>query len=242
MDRKGPDEFRNAAPNMNNLYSVEAGFTRLNVKAHPLAYELQDALSDALDIDEVFIKGGAVRNMITGHEVDEIDAFFDIRQSPLMDEDNMDPQEMLEYTARLINSHGDFEDCKVTFAGKINGEPSMNIVGKYKGMEIDLHPVVHDLDVWTCTYDLCNSPILSACMDPDGQCWARPDFLTHLDAGLLIPDEDNDDYGIERLRYNVDRKYGPKYGWTYVHPSQVHLFEEKIAQARKDREEQSLDI
>ena len=189
MEYRDLEEFSQVADVTRAYPELEdAEYALLEIEAHPLAYDLQDELKDLFGIEDVFIKGGAIRNMISGHAVDEIDAFFDIRHSPLMDMNNMDPEEMLGYAARLINSHEGFEDCYIRFEGKINGEPMINIVGKYKGIEIDLHPVLHGVDLWTCIYDMSDAPILSTCMDPSGECWAQPEFLEHLQAGLVVPD------------------------------------------------------
>lgn len=232
MERKGPDQFQEAAAFQGfDVPFDEAEFALLNTQAHPLAYDLQDVLAELLDMDGIYIKGGAIRNMITGHVVDEIDAIFDVRESGLVDIDNDDPEEMLEYIARVINGSEDFEDCAIYFQGDVNGVPILNLRGTFRDMPVDLNLVTHDVNTWGCVYD-SGAPILSACMEPNGTCWARPNFQEHLDAGLLIPDEE-DTYAVDRLGVKCQNQYGPKYGWTYVHPSQVHKYEDQLKRARE---------
>lgn len=249
MEHKGPNEFRSAvtSTDINDIPTEAAEFALLNTKAHPLAYDLQDVLAELLDMDGIYIKGGAVRNMMTGHKVDEIDAFFDITQSGLLSDDDLDPeeiQESLKYIARLINSSEHFEDCQIYFEGEVDGVPILNLRGEFvfdgERMPVDINMVTHEVSVWGCVYELSSASILSACMDPNGDCWARPDFEDHLRAKLLIPDTDKDVYAQERLRFKCDNQYGPKYGWKYVHPSEAHKYKDQLKTDRSSDQQEPI--
>lgn len=229
MDQKGPNEFRTvASPDMfAEIDANNAGYAMLDVDAHPLAYEVQDALADLLDIPEVFIKGGAVRNRLTGMPIDEIDTIFDIRQSGLLSEDDFEEDKVmdtLEYIARIINLSEDFDDCKIVFFGEVDGVPTLNILATYKGMEVDIHPKVHDVDVYNCVYETSDAPILSACMDMNGDCWAQPEFPEHLKHGIIATDSYYHQNKFRRPGDKCDR-----YGWKVMGTQEAKDFLAEMA-------------
>lgn len=229
MDQKGPNEFRTvASPDMfAEIDANNAGYAMLDVDAHPLAYEVQDALADLLDIPEVFIKGGAIRNRLTGMPINEIDTLFDIRDSGLLNEDDFEEENImqtLEYIARVITMSEDFEDVQVRFFGEIDGVPSLNLVAKYKGMEVDIHPKAHDVDVFNCVYETSNAPILSACMDMNGDCWAQPEFMEHLKYGIIATDDP-----YQRQKFQSTGNKCDRYGWKVMGTQEARDFLAEMA-------------
>lgn len=217
-----PELFKNAA--IDSSQTDDESFALLDTKAHPLAYEVQDVIADILMLDDVFIKGGAIRNMITGHEVDEIDVIFDATSSGLVDLDNQTSEEIASYVARVLSHSGDFEDCKIKFEGDVNGVAIVNLVGNYKGMPIDFNIVTHEVSTWGCVYD-SGSPMLSACMDMNGDCWAHPKFERHLKDNIFEPSLTSSDNEKAMLLRKFERHYKPKYGWNLDIPKNARDYD-----------------
>lgn len=221
-----PELFKNAAIGPSHTDAEE--FSLLDTKAHPLAYDVQDILKEILDMDQVFVKGGAVRNVISGHEVDEIDVIFDVTQSMRVDPDYQEPEEMLRTIMMAIKLSGEFEDCVVKFDGMAGEEPVINMMGKYKGMDIDLNLVTHTVDLWTLVHDGC-PPILSTIMDENGDCWAAPEFQEHLEAEIIVIDDP--------YHQNTFRKEGgkcDKYGWKCMGTQEAQQY---LASRKRDQEQ-----
>lgn len=207
-----PELFKDAA--IGSTYSDDEEFALLETKAHPLAYEVQGVIADLLELDDVFIKGGAIRNILTGHEVDEIDVIFDATSSGLADLDYQEPEEIASYLARVLSQSGDFEDCIIKFEGDINGVAIVNLVGNYKGMPIDFNIVTHEVSTWGCVFD-SGAPMLSVCMDMNGDCWAHPKFENHVENNVFEPSLTSSQKEKDLLIKKFHRHYKPKYGWNF---------------------------
>ena len=209
-----PDQFKNAA--LAAQIFADQDVVPVKVDAHPLMYDVQDILANILDTDDIFGKGGGIRNNLIGHPIDEIDVILDVKKCIGIDPDNQDPEEMLRAIAIAIKLSGDFEDCDIPEITYVGDEPVLNVRAKlaYEDengedqiMDIDINLVAYDFDEKVLIQE-CSAPILSVMMDPDGNCWADPVFYEHLQAGIIVTDDP-----YQKQSFTKPGGKCEKYGW-----------------------------